>query len=213
MLSTEREVTMRGLSSWQIRVWVLIVFALSGCQTSPPRPVLSPQQYSIQAIPNWQAEGKIAINMNGQRQNASFKWEQDQADYVVHLFGPFGQGTTWLRRTSEGVSLENAEIGLKRAATAEQLMKTNLGWQVPVSNLQYWLRGLTAPSPRPKHQETDPRGLLTALEQEGWTVAYPQYQTFQGLLLPAKMTAKRDAITVTIAIKQWQLLPASPLTQ
>lgn len=192
---------------------VAALLFLSACQTTPTIPEhLGQQQQALARIPTWQAEGKIAINMEGQRQNASFNWQQQHDNYVIHLFGPFGQGATWLRRTSRGVTLENAEIGTRRAPDAERLMEETLGWQVPVTNLQYWIRGLTAPTPAPTMEEADERDLLSRLEQEGWQVTYHRYEVQEGWVLPAKLTAERDGIKVTIVVKRWQLAQAPLLT-
>lgn len=197
------------MTAVRLRSLALIVLALilSACQTTPQiAPIgVEQQQQLIRRMPSWRAEGKIAINMDGERQNAAFDWQQRHSNYVIHLYGPFGQGATWLRRTSKGVTLENAEIGMRRAANAEQLMEDTFGWQVPVSDLQYWIRGLTAPQPDPSAIETDEHGLISTLEQQGWQVNYDRYQEHDGWILPAKLTATRDAITVTIVIKQWQL--------
>lgn len=188
---------------------IVAAFFLTACQTTPIMPThVSQQQKALARIPSWQAEGKIAINMDGDRQSASFSWQQKHANYVIHLFGPFGQGATWLRRTSKGVTLENAEIGTRRATDPEQLMEETLGWQVPVSNLQYWIRGLAAPEPEPNNEQRNEVGLLSELEQQGWQVTYSKYETHDGWALPAKLTAERDSIKVTIVIKNWQLAMA-----
>lgn len=186
-----------------------VTLLVSACQSTLVLPEnVSRQQEAIRRIPSWQAEGKIAINMNGERQSASFDWQQQRGNYVIHLYGPFGQGATWLRRTDKGVSLENAEIGVRRAATAEQLMQETLGWQVPVSDLQYWIRGLAAPKPAPSQVEVDERDLMASLEQQGWQVTYSRYDLHEGWVLPEKLTARRDGIEVTVVVKRWQLATA-----
>lgn len=184
----------------------LITFLLSACQTMPTTQIdVQDQQDMIRRIPSWQAEGKIALQMGDDRQSAAFDWQQQRANYVIHLYGPFGQGTTWLRRTSKGVSLENAEIGRRHASDAEQLMQDSFGWQVPVSNLQYWIRGLIAPKPPADETVLDEIGLISQLDQEGWHVTYVKYGTYNGWQLPTKLTAERESIKVTIVVKNWQI--------
>lgn len=179
---------------------------LSACQTAPMMPTnVEQQRQLIQRMPSWRAEGKISVSMNGERHTASFDWQQRHSNYVIHLFGPFGQGSTWLRRTSKGVTLENAETGVRRAANAELLMEETLGWHVPVSELQYWIRGIAAPKPTPTEEEVDERELLQSLEQQGWQVTFVRYESHEGWLLPAKLRAERESIEVTIVVQQWQL--------
>jgi outer membrane lipoprotein LolB len=191
-------------------VGTCFVLALTGCQSTPHKSSGGAQQEKLlERVAHWEAEGKIAIQMANDRQSASFKWTQDKADYAIHLFGPFGQGTTWLRRTARGVTLENAKTGSHKAASAEALMLDVLGWQVPVSNLQFWLRGLPANKPRPKNLERDPAGFLAVLHQEGWQVAYSRHEHFSGWWLPTRILAERDDLRLTIVIKRWQL-PDAP---
>lgn len=183
-----------------------LVILLGGCQSTPRQTIGSAQQERLlYGMPQWEAEGKIAIQMAGDRQSASFKWTQDKANYSVHLFGPFGQGTTWLRRTSRGVTLESAKTGTHRAASAEALMEEVLGWQVPVSNLQFWLRGLPAKKPKPTHLERDSAGLMAQLHQQGWQVTYSRHEHFKGWQLPTRILAERDDLRLAIVIKRWQL--------
>lgn len=198
-------------------LWLMgaaLLMVVSGCQTTPRQTLGSTQQeIALYGVKHWQAEGKIAIQMADDRQSASFTWRQDKADYTIHLFGPFGQGATWLRRTSGGVTLENAKTGVHRAASAEALMEDVIGWQVPVAGLQFWLRGLPAHKPQPTQLERDAEGALSHLQQQGWQVTYSRYELFDGWRLPSRILATRDDLRLTIVIKRWQLPelpPASP---
>ena len=197
------------------RIWaplcLLLLALLSGCQSTPHKiPGAAEQLQHLYEVADWEVEGKIAITLGNDRENASFKWSQERENYVIHLFGPFGQGGTWLRRTDRGVILENAKTGIKHARSAEALMQEVLGWQVPVSNLQYWLRGLPAPKPTPSQLEPDTSGHLLRLQQQGWRVDYSAYQDFHGWWLPTKINAERDDLRIRLVIKQWQL-PTAPV--
>jgi outer membrane lipoprotein LolB len=211
MTSCGSEPLMARLPQTLLWLGACLVIALSGCQSTPHKAIGGAQQEKLlYRVSHWEAEGKIAIQLANDRQSASFKWTQDKADYTIHLFGPFGQGTTWLRRTSRGVTLENAKTGIHNAASAEDLMEEVLGWRVPVANLQFWLRGLPAKKPRPANLERDPAGLLAHLHQQDWQVAYSRYQHFNGWWLPTRILAERDDLRLTIIIKRWQLPNATP---
>lgn len=192
----------RGLAVLALCLLVL----LSGCESTPRKvPGSSAQMQALYDAGHWEAEGKIAITMGAERESASFKWSQERDDYVVHLFGPFGQGATWLRRSGREITLENAKTGVRRARSAEALMQEVMGWQVPVSNLQFWLRGLPAHKPAPTHMTQDDTGHLTRLEQQGWQVDYGGHQNFDGWWLPTRVTARRDDLEIRMVIKQWHL--------
>lgn len=186
---------------------IAVLLGLSACQPARHLPPASSAQQTphLLHISQWQAEGKLALSYSGERDTASFDWRQRKQNYAIHLFGPLGQGSTWLKKQAGAVTLEAPKTGRQTAQSAEELMLANLGWQVPVSNMQYWIRGLAAPAPSPTAVQYDTTSHMVKLQQEGWQVEYQQYETFNGWHLPTKLTAKRDDISLRLVIKQWSL--------
>ena len=189
---------------------VVMCLAINACGTITHRPSIDPhsQTHYLQKVRHWQAEGKFALSYDGEKTSASFDWGQQNDQYLIHLYGPFGTGSTWVRRTKQGVSLENAETGLQQAHSAEHLMLSTLGWQVPVSELQYWMLGL--PSPNSDYKiTTNEFKVITQIRQQQWDVQYTQHQVVNGWTLPAKIKAQRGDIRITLVVKKWDL-PAAP---
>lgn len=198
--------------SWRLAALALSVLFLFGCQSLPHQPQLGgeTQRGYLQPINQWQAEGKIAFSLGDENQTATFRWTNTGDNYAIHLYGPFGQGATWLRRTSKGVTLESAETGYHQAESAEALMQQTLGWQVPIANLQHWIKGVPARTPKPQKLTTNAAGYLEVLQQQGWHVEYTQYQNVAGWHLPRKLRAERDGIRIVLVIKNWEIQPAPP---
>ena len=48
-------------------------------------------------------------------------------------------------------------------------------------------------------------GSLAELRQLDWKIEYGRYRSFQGLELPVKMTARRQDVSVKLAVKDWNL--------
>ena len=48
-------------------------------------------------------------------------------------------------------------------------------------------------------------GSLAELQQLDWTIEYGRYESFEGLELPVKMTARRRDVSVKLAVKDWSL--------
>lgn len=185
----------------------LLVTFLAGCQTLQPAPELSAQQQAEQliALDQWQAEGKIALRLDNDNQSGFFKWDQQHEDYAIHIFGPFGRGTTWLRSDADGVILDNAETGQIQAQTPEALMEHVLGWQVPVSSLRYWMLGIADPHHPVEQLDLDARGFASTLHQQGWQVEFQNPQRVQGYHFPGRIRATRDHMRVTVAVNRWTL--------
>lgn len=185
----------------------LLVAFISGCQTLAPMPELTAEQQAqrLATFPRWEAEGKIALRLANDNQSGFFKWTQLRENYVIHIFGPFGRGATWLRRTSHGVTLENAETGYRQADTPEALMEQVLGWQVPVSSLRYWMLGVADPNYPVEQLELDAQGFIRSVHQQGWSVEFQNPQRVQGMQLPGRIRAHREQMRVTVAVNRWNL--------
>lgn len=94
--------------------------------------------------------------------------------------------------------------GIVTADTPEALLQGTLGWSIPVSDLEYWIRGHTSPHAPVDASEVNGNQLLSSLNQQGWTIRYSSYHTFTDFSLPRKIIASRDGLKLTLVIKRWQ---------
>ncbi|MEH6472778.1 MAG: lipoprotein insertase outer membrane protein LolB, partial [Halopseudomonas sp.] len=167
--------------------------ALFGCSSQSPRPPAPPEQswnqHQQQLLPltEWQILGKIRIQTDNDDLAANLNWSQQQDHYRIYIAGPFGQGAVNIEGSEQaGISLDIKDKGHYQAASPEQLLNQQLGWNVPVSLIPYWIRGL--PAPQSDHTKTlDPDNRLQQLQQAGWTINYLDYQTDELLHLPRKI--------------------------
>lgn len=191
-----------------MRIFLFATFILlAGCQNLRSQQATpytaAEQERRLPSLQSWRAEGKVSFKIKNQNQSASFHWDQHKGNFILHIFGPFGHSSTWIKRTSHGVTLENAELGRRQAANAEALMQTLVGWQVPVSNMQYWIKGQPAPGSKAA-MTTNDLGFPSELQQQGWQVQIKQYQTVGPWQLPQKLIASRDDMRLMVVINQWQ---------
>ena len=82
-------------------------------------------------------------------------------------------------------------------------MESQLGWQLPVSNLLWWIRGLPAPDSRSR-VSLDGNGRLATLQQDDWHVEYLGYAEENGLTLPSRIKLEGRDLQITLVIKDWQ---------
>jgi outer membrane lipoprotein LolB len=164
------------------------------------------------AITRWQFHGRVSLTQGEQGWHAGLDWETRPDQYRLQVSGPLGQGALLLTGDEYGVTLVDAEGRVYMSTDAEGLLLQVAGWRLPVSGLQYWVRGLPAPN-TPVEATRDAQGRLQQLEQSGWNISYQRYQDVAGSAWPVKIRLERDDLTVKLVIDQWQLeLPgASPL--
>ena len=187
----------------------LVIFGLTACsrlpQQQPPVAVKTPAELLAQKR-YWQAEGKIALSVKDYKESGNFDWQNQGGNFAIRFYGPLGLGAVKLTKEGKIVTFESAKDGTHSAESAEELMQRLAGWQVPISQLQHWIKGIPAPGAIESHQD-DPAGQLVQLKQLGWTIDYSGYNLVNGWQLPGKLIASREQVRVVMVIKNWQLTP------
>jgi outer membrane lipoprotein LolB len=190
---------------------VILSLLLAACATLPASQEAqnkaiswSARQHQLTQITHWHINGAIAIKIEEHGQTASIDWQQQALkNYVINLYGPLGMGRVTLTGTPEQVTLFAAGKSYK-AATPEALMQQVLGWQLPVQNLYYWIRGITAPTLAAKI-DFDRFHHIQRLQQQGWQVNYQRYTSTDGIDLPSLLSLQHGNLHVKIVISRWEL--------
>lgn len=174
--------------------------------------VLDEREQQLAAIAQWSFDGKLGIRSPSDSGSVYIDWQQNKRLYNIAMVGPLGQGGGKVVNDGRKVRLERAGYPTRKAATAEALLTKELGLQVPVSLLQYWVRGLPAPNAqRAPELVRDERGLLLQQRQAGWVVDYSDYRIYDGMAMPGKVKAvsAERGLRLVLVIKSWVLSGSS----
>lgn len=120
--------------------------------------------------------GKVAFKHGNKGGNASLDWQQEGESYIVYMYGPLGSESITLYGRPHHLKLLHSDGRQASANTPEALLYRELGYEIPVSGLQYWLRGI--PAPGTFRKAVDAQGRLQRLEQNGWVIDYLAYMTY-----------------------------------
>ncbi|TWC30234.1 outer membrane lipoprotein LolB [Pseudomonas sp. SJZ079] len=194
----------------------LIVFSLiillAGCAGLTSREALEGQgdsalwqahKQQVGSLDAWQISGKVGIRAPKDSGSGTLFWLQRQDYYDIRLSGPLGRGAARLTGRPGAILLEVANQGRYKAASPEALLQQQLGLNLPVSHLLWWIRGL--PSPNSKSRLTlDGDSRLAQLRQDGWEVDYLSYAEQNGFWLPERLKLNGHDLQVTLVIKDWQ---------
>jgi outer membrane lipoprotein LolB len=160
---------------------------------------------SLAAVGAWTASGRLAVTTTDDAFSARLLWEQHGGRYQIRLTGPLGQGMLELSGDPGHAELRTAEDERSRAASAEALLESRVGWSVPVAGLRYWLRGIPSPDEPPSAVEIDPSGRLARLEQSGWVIEYQRYGEFGAWVLPTRMRMVNERVRARVVLGRWEL--------
>ncbi|MCK0743845.1 lipoprotein insertase outer membrane protein LolB [Chromohalobacter nigrandesensis] len=198
------------------RTWLglLLIVMLAGCASQAPGPDQarergdwSAQAERLQALESWSLAGKVGLRTNEGSESANIDWQQRPDTYRILISGPFGAGRTLLKGAPGKVTLTNGE-GSFEAETPEALMEQQLGWSLPISALDYWVRGLPTPdaSERLEHDDLD---FPQRLQQLGWTIEYRDWMRADDLWLPRRLVMTYGDLRATLVVNQWNTVADS----
>lgn len=197
-----------------MRNFLLFIFilALTGCASvAPENPApagehkmsWSQREAQLNKVRSWHAEGSIGARSAQKGWNAYYSWQEQSKNYSIQLFGPLGVNRMELTGNNQNVTLQTT-TKTYTANSPEQLVKQQLGWHLPVTNLRYWIRGL--PIPGLNFSRTlDTNNHLASLEQDGWNLQYERYVSINGIDLPHKIVLRNPRWQVRLVITQWQI--------
>ncbi len=157
----------------------------------------------LSTLDGWQINGKVGIRAPKDSGSGTLFWLQRQDYYDIRLSGPLGRGAARLTGRPGQVTLEVANQGRFEAPTPETLLAEQLGWELPVSHLVWWVRGLPAPDSKSR-LTLDGNSRLASLEQDGWQVEYTSYTEQNGYWLPERIKMHGQDLDVTVVLKEWQ---------
>lgn len=194
-------------------LWMLIlIFTLAGCTTvsqptsqtpttSVAPPAWKPRASSLAKINSWQIQGKIAVVTAKDSGSATINWTKRNQNYQVSLMGPLGTHSMKLDGRPGKVILTSSDGKTYTAASPEQLLAEQWGFNIPVSYLNYWIRGLPAPGNADK--QFDAQGRIKVLNQQGWHVQFSDYLQKKGVELPSKIFLASNSVKVKIVVYDW----------
>ncbi|MHB0777015.1 lipoprotein insertase outer membrane protein LolB [Halomonas sp. WWR20] len=190
-------------------IGVFTLLLLAGCAGQPPSPDVprqsgdwQRQQTRIESLNAWTLAGKVGLRTPEDLTSANLDWTQQPNHYRMLLSGPFGTGRSVLEGRPGHVSLTTGE-GRFEADSPEALLHEQLGWSLPVSSLDYWIRGLPAPG-MPHTMNSDALGFPDRLHQAGWDIDYHTWTQADGLWLPQRLVMTYDDLRVTLMVNDWQ---------
>jgi outer membrane lipoprotein LolB len=112
-----------------------------------------------------------------------------------------------------GARLEGLDGGPREGADPAALLREATRWEIPVTALASWVRGLRAgPAHGPAEVAYGSDGRLARITQDGWVIDYSAWQPAgaAGTELPTRLNATRGEASVRLVVDTWTLGAAVP---
>ncbi|OIQ91116.1 outer-membrane lipoprotein LolB precursor [mine drainage metagenome] len=159
---------------------------------------------NIALIEQFSLHARIGVQTEGKGFSGSLMWQHDTANDAITLYSPLGNQVASIKKTSNKVTLEEANGKSTSASDTEALTQTVLGWRLPLAGLADWSLG------RPTNNDIqditlDNQGLVNTLKQDGWDIQYLKYAESNGQLLPSKILLKSDKVNLKLLVENWEI--------
>lgn len=185
------------------------VLLLAGC-FNPTRPegANSPEaqrnwearRASLTRLQNFSLQGRLAetglVSFGG-----ALSWAQSGPAFQARFYGPLGVGAVSISGTPDDMEIRSKDSSV-RTRDPEAYMQRQFGWSLPLDGLRYWVLGLPAPGGEPQLR-LDEQGRILSLKQNGWELAYTEYQDVGALQLPKKFTVSDTQRGFKVFIDAW----------
>jgi outer membrane lipoprotein LolB len=145
------------------------------------------------------------VNSSEQKFSGSLRWAHEAGRDELWFLTPLGNAVAHLVRNGEGVTL-TTERETYRASDVEGLTRQVLGWRLPLTGLESWVRGIAVPGV-PASVDRDDAGRIARVRQGEWEIAYLRYGE-DGL--PYKLRVSGQGLEITLVIDDWLLPGAVP---
>ena len=185
---------------------VLVLFA--SCSIAPPADENSDwtrHRSQLQELDSWQLRGRVNVRYDNESHTPRIRWMQQNLEYQIRLWGTFNAGSTNIVGRPGYVTLEqNGDV--LSASSPEDLILQQLGYELPVSYLEYWIKGLPAPESNADLTFND-LNQLSEIYQDGWTVSYTDPRQYGDLSLPRRveLTRPQNDIRLRFVGLNWTL--------
>ncbi len=189
--------------------WVAMFSAawLVACSSAPLRVASPTDTFSAQRpIPDaWTFEGRLALSNGKDGGSGRIRWTQEGEFFTISVRAPIS-GQSWqLSGDQSHARLEGVRPQPVLGTSARELLRRELGWELPVGDMKSWLfgRGFHAQA-RIQH---DAAAHPSIVDDGGWNIAYRDWQQVDSIAVPRRIIAKKVPYQVRLAIQRWTISP------
>jgi len=176
---------------------VLLSTLLGACAALAPRDA-GPRAEPFDVL------GRVLVRYDGNAFSSNLRWQHGAGHDELWLMTPTGQALAHMREDGGGATLTAADQTQYRGSSVESLTRQGLGWELPLTRLQHWMRGHAAPHIAAEITARDDTGRATRITQDGWRIIYEYSDAPEYERLPRRIEMASDAQSIRLVIDSWR---------
>jgi outer membrane lipoprotein LolB len=161
------------------------------------------REQQLANVDHWTLEGLISVSNGKDGGSGTLTWIQQGDHYDFTVRYPITGRSVHLTGGPDGALLEGVDGGPVQGASAEALMRRAMGWDIPLDELRAWVLGVRAQGGA--ELSFGDNKLPSLLQQDGWSVSYPVWDTTRQPPLPVKVFADKPPYKVRLKINTWSM--------
>lgn len=166
----------------------------------------------LESLSEWEFTGSINVRDAEEAHSSRIRWRQNNELYRINLWGTFNIGATEVNGKPGEVRIEQEGEEPIITDTPEQLLYDRIGYELPVTELNFWIKGIPAPGPSQELSFADNQQLLSFV-QAGWRVDYLGYTNFGQQTLPTRIRVQKPPLRLDLIRLNWTLPSTQPPTE
>jgi len=135
--------------------------------------------------------------------SASLRYQQQPGRSNLALDGPLGIGGLRVDIEGEDIAIATSRGEKLDGQAARDELERRLGFQLPLTELRWWLLGIPAPGEASVNQDGG-SGEIRDFTQNGWHVSINSRAASLGFALPQRLTAEREGARLKLLVENWQ---------
>ncbi|MDX1490227.1 MAG: lipoprotein insertase outer membrane protein LolB [Pseudohongiellaceae bacterium] len=183
---------------------VLGACSLSTRMDAPVNPQWDTRRQVLSQLNNWEFTGRVGVRDDQDSQSSRIRWRQHGNTFVINLWGTLNIGATEINGSENGITLKQEGEPTLFAESPEQLIYEQLGYELPVTQLNYWIKGVPAPA-SPSQLSFNEENALIGLQQLGWQIEYLAYTNFGAESLPTRIRIQKPPLRLDFVRLNWTL--------
>lgn len=198
------------VSAWQkLTTATLICLLLVACSgttriDAPVNAQWEQRRQVLEDITSWEFTGSINVRDSNDSQSSRIRWRQNNEVYTINLWGTFNVGATQIDGRPGEVTISQQGQNPVNTDSPEELLYQELGYELPVTELNYWIKGIPAPGLRADMQFGDNDQLMQFF-QAGWQINYMAYTNFGTETLPTRIRIEKAPLRLDLIRLNWNL--------